>query len=63
MKVEDAGSSTVIKQQWIMMQQQGRDEHPHHATLNDLINAIQQKQNITTKLYLLSMETNLSSHQ
>ena len=44
MKVEDAGSSTVIKQQWILMQQQGRDEHPHHATLHDLIKAIQQKQ-------------------
>ena len=44
MKVEDAGSSTVIKQQWIMMQQQGRDEHPHNATLKDLIKAIQQKQ-------------------
>ena len=27
-----------------MMQQQGRDEHPHNATLKDLIKAIQQKQ-------------------
>ena len=52
MKVEDAGSSTVIKQQWITMQQQGRDEHAHNATLNDLIKAIQQKQKYNHEIIL-----------
>ena len=52
MKVKDAGSSTVIKQQCIMMQQQGRDEHPHNATLNDLVKAIQQKQKYNNEIIL-----------
>ena len=51
MKVEDTGSSTVIKQQWIMMQPQGRDEHLHNATLNDLIKAIQQQQQTQPRNY------------
>ena len=50
-KVEDARSSTVIKQQWITMQQQGRDEHAHNATLNDLIKAIQQQQKTQPRNY------------
>ena len=44
-RIEDSGTSTVSKQQWIIMKQQRRDEHPHHATFTHLIKGIKEKQN------------------
>ena len=32
-KIENAGITTVIKQQWLIMQKSNRYEHPHKAII------------------------------
>ena len=43
--IEQTGLSTVIKQQWLILQQQNRlNIHPHDAAITDLILEIKRKQ-------------------
>ena len=43
--IEQTGPSTVIKQQWLILQQKNRiNLHPRDATINDLIIEIKRKQ-------------------
>ena len=42
--IESVGGETVIKQQWLLLQEQKRSIHPHQATLTDIIDAIKKKQ-------------------
>ena len=47
--VELVGNSTLIKQQWIILNQLNRKGHPHDVIINDLIQAIKEKQITITK--------------
>ena len=42
--IESAGSTTIVKQQWLLMQKTNRQQHPHKATIDDLIIEIKKKQ-------------------
>ena len=43
--IENSGPITVIKQQWLLLQQKHRTNiHPHDAAITDLIIAIKRKQ-------------------
>ena len=43
--IENFGPNTVIKQQWLLLQQQNRlNIHPHDAAINDLIIAVKGQQ-------------------
>ena len=43
--IENSGPITVIKQQWLLLQQKNRPNiHPHDAAINDLIIAVKSKQ-------------------
>ena len=43
--IENSGPNTVIKQQWLLLQQQNRiNIHPHDAAINDLIIAVKGQQ-------------------
>ena len=42
--IETAGSTTIVKQQWLLMQRTNRQEHPYKATIDDLIVEIKKKQ-------------------
>ena len=48
-RMEDAVSSTMIKQQWTLVKQQGRNKHPHQATITYRIKDIKSKQKIIMK--------------
>ena len=39
-KIENAGITTVIKQQWLIMQKSNRYEHPYKAIITDAIKKI-----------------------
>ena len=43
------GNSTIIKQQWVLLQQLNRKEHPHNVIINDLIKAIKDQQQQKTR--------------
>ena len=43
-KIENAGITTVIKQQWLIMQKSNRYEHPHKTIITDTINEIKKFQ-------------------
>ena len=48
--IEQRGPLTVIKQQWLLLQQKNRTEvHPHDAAITDLIIAIKRKKKRSTK--------------
>ena len=42
--IETAGNTTIVKQQWLLMQRTNRQQHPHKATIDDLIIEIKKKQ-------------------
>ena len=47
--IESARSTTIVKQQWLLMQRTNRQQHPHKATIDDLIVEIKKKQKTDTK--------------
>ena len=42
--IEPVGGATVIKQQWLLLQEQKRNIHPNQAAITDIIEAIKKKQ-------------------
>lgn len=42
--IDSVGGATVIKQQWLLLQEQKRDIHPHKAVIIDIMDAIKNKQ-------------------
>ena len=42
--IKNAGSTTIVKQQWLLMQRTNRQQHPHKATIDDLIVETKKKQ-------------------
>ena len=42
--IYSVGEATVIKQQWLLLQEQRKDIHPHKAAIIDIIEAIKKKQ-------------------
>ena len=42
--IYSVGEATVIKQQWLLLQEQRKDIHPHNAAIIDIIEAIKKKQ-------------------
>ena len=42
--IDSAGCTTVVKQQWLLIQRDNRHQHFHHATIQDLIEEIKVKQ-------------------
>ena len=43
--IATVGDTTIIKQQWLVMQQTQRKEHPRDAAITDIIIAINKKRN------------------
>ena len=41
--LHNAGESTVVRQQWLIMQEINRQEHPHDAAIIDIIKDINKK--------------------
>ena len=41
--LHNAGESTVVRQQWLIMQKTNRQEHPHEAAITDIIKDINKK--------------------
>ena len=57
--IESAGLSTVIKKQWIPLQQSDRiDEHPHDVVIKDLIKTIKTKQKDNNEI-IVAMDGNI----
>ena len=52
-KIENAGITTVVKQQWLIMQKSNRYEHPHKATITDAIKEIKKFQKDGHEIILL----------
>ena len=42
--IESVGGATVIKQQWLLLQEQKREIHLHKAAIIDIMEAIKKKQ-------------------
>ena len=57
------GNSTVIKQQWVLLQKLNRKGHPYDVTINDLIKAIKEKQQNKHDQYSPSMATKHFHHR
>ena len=56
-QIETVGDTTIIKQQWSIMQQTKRKEHPRQAAIADIIIAINKKQEENHKI-VLAMDGN-----
>ena len=42
--LNNAGESTVIHQQWLVMQKFNRQDHPHNAAIIDIIKDINKRE-------------------
>ena len=47
--IETAGNTTIVKQQWLLMQRINRQQHPHKATIDALIVEIKKNKKTDTK--------------
>ena len=47
--LNNAGESTVVSQQWLIMQKTNRQDHSHDATITDIIKEINKKEKQVAK--------------